>query len=107
MLQANINGKSREFGEGISILDALGAMGIEVPTLCHDRRLKPIGGCRLCVVNVQGWSHPATACVASSTSSSIARVSAPRSSDVSSLESRDLARASDLTGIARIRTPSG
>jgi formate dehydrogenase major subunit len=62
MLQANINGQSREFREGISILDALGAMGIEVPTLCHDRRLKPIGGCRLCVVNVQGWSHPATAC---------------------------------------------
>ena len=62
MLQTNINGKSREFGEGISILDALGAMGIEVPTLCHDKRLKPIGGCRLCVVNVQGWSHPATAC---------------------------------------------
>ena len=30
--------------------------------LCHDERLKPAGGCRLCLVQIQGNLRPATAC---------------------------------------------
>ena len=52
----------REFGEGISILDALRSIRVEVPTLCHDERLRPYGACRLCVVQVKGLPRPATAC---------------------------------------------
>ena len=62
MLHATINGKSYEFRETVSILEATRSLGIEVPTLCHDERLKPAGACRLCVVEVEGWSHPAISC---------------------------------------------
>ena len=62
MLCVTINGRPREFADGISILDALRSIDIEVPTLCHDDRLKPYGGCRLCIVQVEGWPHPVTAC---------------------------------------------
>ena len=62
MLHASINGKSYEFRETGSILEATRSLGIEVPTLCHDERLKPAGACRLCVVEVEGWSHPAISC---------------------------------------------
>ena len=62
MLHATINGKSYEFRETGSILEATRSLGIEVPTLCHDERLKPAGACRLCVVEVEGWSHPAISC---------------------------------------------
>ncbi|HYL09556.1 MAG TPA: formate dehydrogenase subunit alpha [Candidatus Acidoferrales bacterium] len=62
MLHVAINGKPGAFAEGISILHALRSAGIEVPTLCHDDRLKPYGGCRLCVVQVKGWPRPVTAC---------------------------------------------
>jgi formate dehydrogenase major subunit len=62
MLQVTINDERREFKEGISILQALDSIGIEVPTLCNDERLKPYGGCRLCVVKVSGWPRPVTAC---------------------------------------------
>lgn len=43
-------------------MDVLHALGIEVPTLCHDARLQPSGACRLCVVEVKGSKRHATAC---------------------------------------------
>jgi formate dehydrogenase major subunit len=57
-----INGQHHEFAEGTTILAACRQLGIEVPTLCHDDRLKPSGACRLCVVNVTGSARPVTAC---------------------------------------------
>ena len=62
MIKAIINGQPKEFTEGISVLEALSSVGIEVPTLCHDERLKPIGSCRLCLVEVEGRPRPITAC---------------------------------------------
>ncbi|MGA8145831.1 MAG: formate dehydrogenase subunit alpha [Candidatus Acidiferrales bacterium] len=62
MLHVAINGKRCEIEEGQTILSALRSLGIEIPTLCDDPRLKPIGGCRLCVVQVDGHPRPLTAC---------------------------------------------
>ena len=28
--------------------------GIKIPNLCFDKRLRPYGGCRLCVVEAEG-----------------------------------------------------
>lgn len=57
-----INGRPTEFDEGMSILEAARALRIEIPTLCHDERLKPIGSCRMCLVEIEGKPHPVTAC---------------------------------------------
>jgi predicted molibdopterin-dependent oxidoreductase YjgC len=62
MIRATINNRVYEFAEGISILDAARSVGIEVPTLCHDLRLKPIGSCRMCLVEIEGRPHPQTSC---------------------------------------------
>jgi formate dehydrogenase major subunit len=62
MLRATVNGIPREFAEGQTILLALRSLGIEVPTLCYDPRLKPFAGCRLCVVHVEGHARPLPAC---------------------------------------------
>ena len=62
MAHATINYKSHEFPDGISILDALRSLKIELPTLCHDDRLKPCGSCRLCLVEVKDSPHPLAAC---------------------------------------------
>ncbi len=37
-----------------SILDACRSNDINIPTLCHDDFLKPLGGCWICVVEVKG-----------------------------------------------------
>ncbi len=62
MLRVTVNGVPRQFADGQTILQALQSIGIEVPTLCHDARLKPFAGCRLCVVQVQGHARPLPAC---------------------------------------------
>ncbi|MGH9874500.1 MAG: formate dehydrogenase subunit alpha [Pyrinomonadaceae bacterium] len=62
MITATVNTLPHEFEEGLSILEAARALGVEIPTLCHDERLKPIGSCRMCLVQVEGRPHPVTAC---------------------------------------------
>lgn len=54
MVQITINDKRIEVEEGTTILEAALRNGIEIPNLCYDRRLRPYGGCRLCVVEVEG-----------------------------------------------------
>ena len=41
MLRVTINGQPREFVEGLTILDALRSIGVQVPPACHDARLTP------------------------------------------------------------------
>ena len=62
MLRVVINGRPHDCQEGVTLLEALRAADVRVPTLCHDKRLKPYGGCRLCLVQVDQLSRPVTAC---------------------------------------------
>lgn len=62
MLSVLINGRQMRFAPGASLLDAMGAAGFHVPTLCHDDRLKPCGSCRLCTVEIRNQHRMATAC---------------------------------------------
>ncbi|TVL97670.1 MAG: hypothetical protein CV080_09850, partial [Candidatus Kuenenia stuttgartiensis] len=45
-----IDGKRVEADPSQTILEAARRVGIRIPTLCHDPRLKPSGACRICVV---------------------------------------------------------
>ena len=45
-----------------TILDAAKRAGIRIPTLCHDERLEPYGGCRLCIVKIKDVPRPLAAC---------------------------------------------
>jgi formate dehydrogenase major subunit len=62
MPQVIVNGQPHAAPTGTTILTALRALGFDVPTVCHDPRLTPYGGCRLCVVSVKGQSKPVTSC---------------------------------------------
>jgi formate dehydrogenase major subunit/formate dehydrogenase alpha subunit len=62
MIKLVINGKQIETQPGKTVLEAAGENGITIPTLCHHRDLTPYGGCRLCVVEVQGMRVPQAAC---------------------------------------------
>ena len=62
MARVTIDGSVREVAEGATVLQALRAVGLDVPTLCHDDRLEPYGGCRLCIVEIEGRPRPVTAC---------------------------------------------
>jgi formate dehydrogenase major subunit len=62
MFCVKINGQHHVFPPGLSILAALRRVDVDLPTLCHDDRLKPTGACRLCSVEIAGWSRYVTAC---------------------------------------------
>ncbi len=47
---------------GQTILDAALAAGIYIPNICHHPSLKPVGACRLCVVEIEGQEGTHTSC---------------------------------------------
>ncbi|MDX1661207.1 MAG: formate dehydrogenase subunit alpha [Gemmatimonadota bacterium] len=59
---ATIDGRSVPVGADETILEAARRAGLEIPTLCWARDLSPQGGCRLCVVEVEGRDRPVAAC---------------------------------------------
>jgi len=46
----------------MSVLEAARAAGIYIPTLCYHPDLQPYGGCRLCLVEIEGVRGLPTAC---------------------------------------------
>jgi len=78
MIQVTINGQRHELAPGLSILQALGALGVEVPRLCHDDRLVPAAVCRLCLVEIEGLPRPVPACATRLTSGMDIRTHTPR-----------------------------
>ena len=49
-ISLTVNGRPVRVPRGRLLIHVLADLGIRVPTLCHDDRLTPYGGCRLCVV---------------------------------------------------------
>ncbi len=54
MVTVTIDGKQIQVPEGTTVLRAAQSAGIEIPTLCDHPHLTPYGGCRLCLVEVEG-----------------------------------------------------
>ncbi|MDI6816674.1 MAG: NAD(P)-binding protein [Actinomycetota bacterium] len=57
-----LDGREVDVAEGTTILDAARQHGVDIPTLCHDPRLKPYAACRICLVEVEGARSPISAC---------------------------------------------
>jgi formate dehydrogenase major subunit len=57
-----IDGTNVTVKKGTTVLVAAKEVGIEIPNLCHDPRVKPFGACRLCFVEIEGMPKPVTAC---------------------------------------------
>lgn len=62
MVNLTINGRAVSIPEGQTVLDAARQAGITIPTLCDHPDLTPLGGCRLCLVEVQGLRLPIASC---------------------------------------------
>ncbi|MFB0978516.1 MAG: formate dehydrogenase subunit alpha [Myxococcota bacterium] len=58
-----IDGQTVEVPEGTTLFNAAKDLGTEIPTLCHAPALRPVGVCRMCVVEVEGERALAASCV--------------------------------------------
>src|SRR5262245_26294810 len=54
MIDVTLDGRSVQVPAGMTIWEAARAHGIDIPVLCHHPREKPVGVCRVCVVDVGG-----------------------------------------------------
>jgi predicted molibdopterin-dependent oxidoreductase YjgC len=62
MVEFTLDGRTVGAPEGELLVHAAARHGVFIPTLCHDGKLDPYGGCRVCVVNVAGSPRPLPAC---------------------------------------------
>lgn len=57
-----IDGRSLPFAAGATVLETALAAGIDIPRLCYHPELQPSGGCRMCLVEIEGRPNPAPSC---------------------------------------------
>ncbi len=62
MITMTIDGQTVKTTLGTSVLAAALANGIDIPRLCYHQDLLPSGGCRLCLVEIEGRPNPTPSC---------------------------------------------
>lgn len=62
MIELTIDGKSIQAEPGSTVMEAALSNGIDIPRLCYHPDLSVSGGCRLCLVEVEGMAVPTTSC---------------------------------------------
>jgi predicted molibdopterin-dependent oxidoreductase YjgC len=62
VVEFTLDGRRVSAPEGELLVHAAARHDVFIPTLCHDDKLEPYGGCRACVVDVEGAPRPVPAC---------------------------------------------
>lgn len=78
IVKLTINGRPVIAKKGVSVLEAALGAGIYIPTLCYDPALSPYGGCRLCVVEIEGMRGLVSSCTTPTTEGMVVRTETPR-----------------------------
>jgi len=78
MIELTINDKKIKTKKGNTILQAALDNGIKIPHLCYDRRLVPYGGCRVCVVEIEGEKKLEASCATLATDGMVVWTDTPK-----------------------------
>lgn len=78
MVNLTIDDKQVTAPKTATIYEAAKLNGIDIPILCHDKKLKPFGACRMCLVEVEQMKgRQIPACTTPATEGMIIRTSTP------------------------------
>ena len=78
MVNLTIDDKQVTAPKSATIFDAAKLNGIAIPILCHDKKLKPFGACRMCLVEVEQMKgRQIPACTTPVTEGMIIRTATP------------------------------
>jgi predicted molibdopterin-dependent oxidoreductase YjgC len=72
-----IDGVKVEVPPGTTVLEAAKKAGIYIPTLCYDPDLKPYGGCRLCIVEIEKMRGLPVSCCTEATDGMVVHTETP------------------------------
>jgi len=78
MIELTINDKKITIEEGSTILQTALKNGIKIPNFCYDKRLKPYGACRMCLVEVEGQRRLFAACSSPAENGMIIKTDTPK-----------------------------
>lgn len=68
-----MDGTEVPFSPGETLYEVASRYLKDIPTLCYDPRLEAFGGCRLCVVEVEGIRNPVASCTTKAEAGMIVR----------------------------------
>ena len=78
MIKLTIDDQIIEVPEGTTVLQAAQRANISIPTLCDHPNLKPYGGCRLCVVEIEGARGLQASCTLPVSQNMVVRTNTPK-----------------------------
>lgn len=62
LVTLTIDGRTVQVPRGTLLVEAAKTVGIEIPVFCYHPKLDPAGVCRMCLVQIEKFPKPATAC---------------------------------------------
>lgn len=81
-MKINIDGKEIEAKEGASVLETAIEANIFIPHLCKHPDLEAVGGCRLCVVEIEGEEEIVPSCKTTIKENMVVKVNSPKADAV-------------------------
>ena len=72
-----INGREVTVPKGTLVVEAAKTVGIEIPVFCYHPKLKPVGACRMCLVEIEKMPRLQTACTTPVADGMVVRSSSP------------------------------
>jgi NADH-quinone oxidoreductase subunit G len=62
LVHLTINGRKAAVPKGTLLVEAAKVAGFEIPVFCYHPKLKPVGACRMCLVEIEKMPRLQTAC---------------------------------------------
>ena len=62
LVTLTIDGREVKVPKGTLVVEAAKTVGIEIPVFCYHPKLKPVGACRMCLVEIEKMPRLQTAC---------------------------------------------
>ncbi len=62
MIELRIDGQTIQTQSGSTVMEAALAHGVDIPRICYHPELSISGGCRLCLVEIEGRDFSMASC---------------------------------------------
>ncbi|MEN6372247.1 MAG: NADH-quinone oxidoreductase subunit NuoG [Armatimonadota bacterium] len=72
-----IDGQQITVPKDTLVLDAAKMLGIDIPVFCYHHKLEPVGACRQCLVDIEGFRKPQVSCSTKVADGMVVRTNTP------------------------------
>src|SRR5919206_2793544 len=77
LVTLTIDGREVKAPKGTLVVEAAKTVGIEIPIFCYHPKLKPVGACRMCLVEIEKMPRLQTACTTPVADGMVVRSNSP------------------------------